>query len=64
MVLGEADDDYRKFFNYFSNQRRFPMSIGLAKVISKPVLFSLSNAWAKFRQVDTLREHESAEMEF
>ena len=36
----------------------------LAKVISKPVLFSLSNAWAKFRQVDSLRERESTEMEF
>ena len=55
MVLGEADDDYRKFFNYFSNQRYFPLPISLGKVISKPILFSLANAWAKFRQVDTLR---------
>ena len=38
--------------------------IGLGKVISKPVLFSLSNAWAKFRQVDTLRSHDGAEKEF
>jgi gamma-glutamylputrescine oxidase len=64
MVLGEADDDYRKFFNYFSNNRNFTLSIGLGKVISKPVLFSLSNAWAKFRQVDTLRVHETGEKEF
>src|SRR5688500_17050088 len=63
MVLGEADDDYRKFFNYFSNNRDFTLPIGLGKV-SKPILFSLSNAWAKFRQVDTLRVHETGEKEF
>ena len=55
MVLGEADDDYRKFFNYFSNQRHFALPISLGKVIGKPILFSLANAWAKFRQVDKLR---------
>jgi gamma-glutamylputrescine oxidase len=64
MVLGEADDDYRKFFNYFSNKRHFAFPSRLGKVISKPILFSLANTWAKFRQVDTLRKHDSAEMEF
>ena len=64
MVLGDADDDYRKFFNYFSNQRYFTLPSSLGKVISKPVLFSLANAWAKFRQVDTLRTHEETEKEF
>jgi gamma-glutamylputrescine oxidase len=64
MVLGEADDDYRKFFNYFSNQRYFTLPSSLGKVISKPILFSLANAWAKFRQVDTLRSHEETEKEF
>ncbi len=63
-VLGEADDDYRKFFNYFSNKRDFPLPIGLGKVIGKPILFSLSNAWAKFRQVDKLRSHDGTEKEF
>jgi gamma-glutamylputrescine oxidase len=64
MVLGEADDDYRKFFNYFSNQRHFSLPSSLGKVISKPVLFSLANSWAKFRQVDTLRSHQGTEKEF
>ena len=63
MVLGEADDDYRKFFNYFSNQRYFSLPSSLGKVISKPVLFSLANSWAKFRQVDTLRVHSATETE-
>ena len=64
MVLGEADDDYRKFVNYFSNQRHFPLPIGLGKVIGKPILFSLSNAWAKFRQVDKPRVSDSTAKEF
>jgi len=64
MVLGDADDDYRKFFNYFSNQRYFTLPSSLGKVISKPILFSLANAWAKFRQVDTLRNHGEVEKEF
>ena len=63
MVLGEADDDYRKFFNYFTNQRYFSLSSSLGKVISKPVLFSLANSWAKFRQVDTLRVRTASETE-
>ena len=37
MVLGEADDDYRKFFNYFSNNRHFPAA---------------DRAWQGHRQAD------------
>ena len=64
MVLGEADDDYRKFANYFSNHRHFPLPIGLGKAIGKPILFSLSNAWAKFRQVDKPRTSDATVKEF
>ena len=63
-VLGEADEDYRKYFNYFSNQRHFALPSGLGKVIGKPMLFSLANTWAKFCQVDKLRSHEEAKKEF
>jgi gamma-glutamylputrescine oxidase len=56
-VLGEADEDYRKYFNYFSSQRYFTLPSSLASVIGKPMLFSLANSWAKFFQVDTLRAH-------
>jgi len=54
-VLGDADDDYKKYFNYFSSERHFWLPSSLGKVIGKPMLFSLSNSWAKFRQVDKLR---------
>ena len=55
-VLGDADEDYAKYFNYFSNERYFWLPSSLGNVIGKPMLFSLSNSWAKFKQVDKLRE--------
>jgi gamma-glutamylputrescine oxidase len=63
-VLGDADEDYGKYFNYFSNRRHFALASGLGNVIGKPALFSLANSWAKFYQVDTLRSHEKTEKEF
>lgn len=63
-VLGEADDDYAKYFNYFSNQRHFSLPSSLGKVIGKPMLFSLTNSWAKFFQVDKLRSAGELEKEF
>jgi gamma-glutamylputrescine oxidase len=63
-VLGDADEDYAKYFNYFSNERYFWLPSKLGKVIGKPLLFSLSNSWAKFRQVDELRTAAGAQKEF
>lgn len=63
-VLGDADADYKKYFNYFSNRRQFAFPSALGNVIGKPLLFSLSNSWAKFYQVDKLRSAEEAEKEF
>ena len=63
-VLGEADDDYAKYFNYFSNERYFWLPSSLGKVIGKPMLFSLSNSWAKFKQVDQLRAGVAGQKEF
>ena len=63
-VLGEADEDYKKYFNYFSNQRHFALPSGLGNVIGKPMLFSLANSWAKFYQVDKLRDLSGGEKEF
>lgn len=63
-VLGDADNDYSRYFNYFSNRRYFALPSSLGKVIGKPMLFSLANAWAKFYQVDKLRTQDAAEKEF
>jgi gamma-glutamylputrescine oxidase len=61
--LGVADEDYQKYFNYFSNERDFFLPSSLGKVIGKPLLFSLNNSWAKFFQKDKLRVA-TAEKEF
>ena len=37
---------------------------GLGKIIGKPLLFSLSNSWAKFYQVDHHRKHDEMKGEF
>ncbi len=63
-ILGEADDDYAKYFNYFSNVRQFSLPAGLGKVVGKPMFFALANSWAKFYQVDKLRKHEGTQKEF
>ena len=63
-ILGAADEDYQKYFNYFSNDRKFFLPSSLGKIIGKPALFALTNSWAKFYQVDKLREAGQLEKEF
>ena len=63
-ALGTADDDYKKYFRYFSNRRHFFLPTGLANVIGKPALFMLNNAWAKYYQVDTGKKLEEMKGEF
>jgi gamma-glutamylputrescine oxidase len=63
-ILGEDDGDYKKYYKYFSNRRYFFLPSSLGKVISKPILFSLNNSWAKFYQVDKMRKLDEVENEF
>lgn len=63
-ILGDAAEDYQKYYPYFSNRRHFSLSSGLGKIIGKPALFSLTNSWAKFHQVDTSRRPVAMEDEF
>ena len=63
-LLGAADEDYAKYFNYFSNERYFSLPSGLGEVIGKPMLFSLTNSWAKFYQVDKIRSADAGRKEF
>jgi gamma-glutamylputrescine oxidase len=63
-ILGDAKEDYEKYSRYFSNRRHFSFPAGLANVIGKPLLFSLSNGWAKFYQVDQDRKYVNVEGEF
>jgi gamma-glutamylputrescine oxidase len=63
-VLEIGDEDYAKYYPYFANRRHFILPIGLAQIIGKPALFSLSNAWAKFYQVDSHRKPVPMQGEF
>jgi gamma-glutamylputrescine oxidase len=63
-ILGDGDDDYKKYYPYFSNRRHFALPSGLAKIIGKPALFSLSNGWSKFYQVDKHRKPVAMKDEF
>lgn len=63
-VLGVGDEDYKKYYPYFSNRRHFVLPIGLAKIIGKPALFSLSSGWSKFYQVDKHRKPVAMRDEF
>jgi gamma-glutamylputrescine oxidase len=63
-ILGSADEDYKKYYHYFSNRRHFTLPAGLARLIGKPMLFSLTNGWAKFYQVDSHRKTAAMEGEF
>jgi hypothetical protein len=42
----------------------FTLPSGLARLIRKPVLFSLTNGWAKFYQVDSHRKAGEMQGEF
>jgi gamma-glutamylputrescine oxidase len=56
VLLGEATQDEMKYFSYFSDRRYFFLPTSLQKIVGKPVVFSLNNAWAKYAQVDTGRK--------
>ena len=51
-VRGVAAADDRRYYRYFSDRRHFFLPAGLERVIGKPLLFSINNAWAKYYQVD------------
>ena len=63
-VLGIADEEYKKYYHYFSNRRHFILPSGLGKLIGKPMLFSITNGWAKFYQVDKHRKPGQMKDEF
>jgi gamma-glutamylputrescine oxidase len=63
-ILGDGDDDYKKYYPYFSNRLHFALPSRLASLIGKPALFSLSNGWSKFYQVDKHRKPPAMKDEF
>jgi gamma-glutamylputrescine oxidase len=41
------------YFQYFRPDRRFLMPLWSERLLGKPIVFALNNAWAKYYQVDT-----------
>jgi len=63
-IMGEEGDDDSKYFEYLSNRRGFLMPIWAAKVITKPVIFALNNAWSKYFQKNTDSKLQEKQNEF
>jgi gamma-glutamylputrescine oxidase len=51
-IFNEAKGEDLKYYEYLSNNRPFALPMWLSKIITKPVLFALNNAWAKYYQKD------------
>ncbi len=51
-VLGTAEEDDHKYYRYFSGDRGFLLPTWLERFLGKQLVFSLNNAWSKYKQVD------------
>jgi len=63
-ILDTEGDADSKYFEYLSNRRNFSFPIWMQKIISKPVMFALSNGWAKYFQKDSSNILHEKENEF
>ena len=51
-ILNSSFSEDKKYYEYFSDRRYFAFPTWMEKVVTKPILFSLNNGWAKYYQVD------------
>ena len=63
-ILDTEGDADSRYFEYLSNRRNFSFPIWMQKIISKPVMFALSNGWAKYFQKDRNNILKEKENEF
>ncbi len=52
-VLGVAEADDQKYYRYFCQDRDYLLPTWLERFVGKQLVFSLNNAWAKYKQVET-----------
>lgn len=52
-VLDDKELDNEKFYRYFSADRKFLIPTEMEKILGKQLVFTINNAWAKYRQRDT-----------
>ncbi|SMH72540.1 NAD(P)/FAD-dependent oxidoreductase [Candidatus Nitrosotalea okcheonensis] len=51
-VLDDKELDSEKFYRYFSPTRKFFLPLWLEHILGKKIVFTVNNAWAKYRQKD------------
>ena len=54
-VLDNKELDNEKFYTFFSPNRKFLLPIWLEGLLGKRIVFTVNNAWAKYRQKDAGR---------
>jgi len=51
-VLDDQSLDNEKYYGYFSPNRKFVIPLWMESVLGKRLVFTINNAWAKYRQRD------------
>lgn len=51
-VLDDQALDYEKYYRYFSPNRKFVIPLWMESIFGKRLVFTINNAWAKYRQRD------------
>ncbi len=51
-VLDDKEVDNEKYYRYFSPSRKFFLPLWLEQLLGKRIVFTVNNAWAKYRQKD------------
>ncbi len=57
-VLDNKEIDNEKFYRYFSPDRKFLIPIWMENILGKQLVFTINNAWAKYRQKDTTSKNQ------
>ena len=52
-VLDNKELDNEKYYRYFSPDRKFLLPLWLEQILGKRLVFTVNNAWAKYRQKDS-----------
>ncbi|MGI0047222.1 MAG: NAD(P)/FAD-dependent oxidoreductase [Nitrosotalea sp.] len=53
-VLDDKELDNEKYYRYFSPDRKFMIPLWLESILGKRIVFTVNNAWAKYRQKDSV----------
>lgn len=51
-VIDEQKLDSEKYYKYFSPNRKFMIPLWMESILGKRIVFTLNNAWAKYKQKD------------